>query len=201
MKNDHAKIAVLFINACLIVYIVTIAATKGFDALGSNYIFLGYLIFSTLTLPFFISKTIFGKKFAGITTALSFLYFPLQVLLLWTISTLFGVSLDLLLPAGVFFNLVFWNILLFLFSTRNDTVEGSPKDLLDGLVPAILFSLFLFQFIRQQDSVVAIDYLQHITVPNALLHNNDLCWLPGHCSNLFLQHGYTTFYHLSLIHI
>ncbi len=69
------------------------------------------------------------------------------------------------------------------------------------MFPAILFTIFVAIFIREPNSVVALDYLQHLTVTNKIFYNDILCILPGQCSNLFLQEGYTTFYHLILGYI
>jgi hypothetical protein len=106
------------------------------------------------------------------------------------------------LPFGVVFNLILWNILFMLFIVGDNKSGNESKEILkeiiSALIPAVAFTIIVFIFIRQKDSIIALDYLQHLTVPNKIFNNGILCVLPGQCSNLFLQHGYTTFYHIIL---
>ncbi len=183
-------------------YFIFSLFTDGLQSFASNYIFIGYLIFTTLTLPNLLSRVIFKSRLFGLISALSFLYFPIQFLLQVVITNLTGLSLSEILPFGVVFNLILWNVLFLLFvigdnKSRNES-EATLAEILSGILPAIIYILFTFILIRQRDSVVALDYLQHITVPNKMFNNGILCLLPGQCSNLFLQHGYTTFYHIIL---
>lgn len=189
-------------NIIVIIYLLITLFTGGLDSLSSNYIFIGYLVFTTLTIPLLISKTLFKQRFVSFTTALLYLYFPAQFLFTFLISRITGFSLGELLPFYTLFNLVIWNM-FFIFFILNDEKRGDYSEkliarIITALIPGILFSLFSFIFIRQTDSVVALDYLQHLTVPNRMFFNNVLCLVPGECSNLFLQHGYTTFYHIIL---
>jgi hypothetical protein len=189
-------------NIVVIIYLLITLFTGGLDSLSYNYIFIGYLVFTTLTIPLLISKTLFKQRFVSFTTALLYLYFPVQFLFTFLISRITGFSLGELLPFYTLFNLVIWNIFFILFilndEKRGDYSEKLIARIITALIPGILFSLFSFIFIRQTDSVVALDYLQHLTVPNRMFFNNVLCLVPGECSNLFLQHGYTTFYHIIL---
>ncbi len=176
--------------------------TDGLQSFANNYIFIGYLIFTTLTLPNLLSRVIFKSRLFGLVSALSFLYFPIQFLLQVVITNLTGLSLSEILPFGVVFNLILWNVFFLLFiigdnKSRNES-EATLAEILSGILPAIIYLLFTFMLIRQRDSVVALDYLQHIIVPNKIFNNGLLCFLPSQCSNLFLQHGYTTFYHIIL---
>ena len=205
ITDNIAKITILLLNIAIIAYLSFVSLTSGIDALYENRLFLGYLICATLTLPFFISRVIFKSALAGLTAALCFLYFPLEFLLLHAITMVSGLSADTILPLGVVFNIVLWNVLLFFMAYPGSATSSTPHsrqnpatDLLLGMIPAALFSLFIAVFVRQQDSVVALDYLQHLTVPNAMMHDGALCLLPGQCANLFLKQGYTTFYHVIL---
>jgi hypothetical protein len=192
----------LTINIGMLGYFIFSLFTDGLQSFANNYIFIGYLIFTTLTLPNLLSRVIFKSRLFGLISALSFLYFPIQFLLQVVITNLTGLSLSEILPFGVVFNLILWNVLFLLFvigdnKSRNES-EATLAEILSGILPAIIYILFTFILIRQRDSVVALDYLQHITVPNKMFNNGILCFLPGQCSNLFLQHGYTTFYHIIL---
>ena len=190
------------INIGVIGYLIFSIFTGGLQSFSNNYIFIGYLIFSILTLPNLLSRVIFKSRLFGISSAILFIYYPIQFLLQILISKLTGLSLNEILPFGVIFNLILWNLLFILFIV-GDNKEGNEseeimKDIASGLIPAIVFITIVFLFIRQKDSIVALDYLQHLTVPNKIFNNGLLCILPGQCSNLFLQHGYTTFYHIIL---
>ena len=190
----------LTINIGMLGYFMFSLFTDGLQSFANNYVFIGYLIFTTLTLPNFLARVIFKSRLFGFVSALSFLYFPIQFLLQVVIANLTGLSLNEILPFGVIFNLILWNVLFLLFiigdNKSGNESESTLGEILSGMLPAIIYILFTFILIRQRDSVVALDYLQHLTVPNKIFNNGLLCILPGQCSNLFLQHGYTTFYHV-----
>jgi hypothetical protein len=190
----------LTINIGMLGYFMFSLFTGGLESFANNYVFIGYLIFTTLTLPNFLARVIFKSRIFGFVSALSFLYFPIQFLLQLLVANLTGLSLSEILPFGVIFNLILWNVLFLLFvigdNKSGNESEFTLGEILSGMLPAIIYVIFTFVLIRQRDSVVALDYLQHLTVPNKMFNDGILCILPGQCSNLFLQHGYTTFYHL-----
>jgi hypothetical protein len=194
--------ASIIINIGILGYLIFSIFTGGLETFSDNYIFIAYVIFSTLTLPSLLSKTIFKSKLFGYLSALLFTYFPIQFGLQVLISSLTGLSLSEILPFGVIFNLILWNILFGIFiigdNDEGNESEEKLKDIFNAMIPAILYILFVFIFIRQKDSVIALDYLQHLTVPGKIFEQGTLCLLPGQCSNLFLQHGYTTIYHIIL---
>lgn len=198
-------ILAITINIGAISYFIFSLISGGFESFSNNYIFIGYIIFSTFTLPNLISKVIFRSRIVGFTSALCFLYFPILFGISILVSKIVGVPLSEILPFGSIFNVILWNILFMLFilldEKRGDYSEKIVKDILSAMFPAILFSIFVAIFIREPNSVVALDYLQHLTVTNKIFYNDILCILPGQCSNLFLQEGYTTFYHLILGYI
>lgn len=187
-------------NIGVIGYLIFSIFSRGLPSLGDNYIFIGYLVFTTLTFPNLLSKVIFKSRVFGVSSALLFIYFPIQFLIQILIANLTGLSFNEILPFGVIFNLILWNTLFILFiigdNKKGNESEIILKEVASALFPAIVFVVLVFIFIRQRDSVVALDYLQHLTVSNKIFHNGMLCILPGQCSNLFLQHGYTTFYHI-----
>jgi hypothetical protein len=192
----------LTINISALAYFMFSLFTDGLQSFANNYVFIGYLIFTTLTLPNLLSRVIFKSRLFGFVSAMSFLYFPIQFLLEVAIANLAGLSLSEVQPFGVVFNLALWNVLFLLF-VRGDNKSGNEsestlKEILSAMLPAVIYITFIFVLIRQKDSVVALDYLQHITVTNRIFNDGILCLLPGQCSNLFLQHGYTTFYHIIL---
>lgn len=190
------------INIGIIGYLIFSIFTGGLQSFSNNYVFIGYLIFSILTLPNLLSRVIFKSRLFGISSALLFIYYPIQFLLQLLIANLTGLSLNEVLPFGVIFNLILWNILFMLFivgdNKSGNESEEILKEIISALIPAIAFTIIVFILIRQKDSIIALDYLQHLTVPNKIFNNGILCLLPGQCSNLFLQHGYTTFYHIIL---
>ncbi len=192
----------LTVNIGVIGYLIYSLFSGGLPSLGTNYIFIGHSIFTILTLPNLLSKVIFKSRLFGTTSALLFTYYPILFLLQVGVANITGLSLNEILPFGVIFNLILWNALFLLFiigdNKQGNESEVTLKEVASALSPSIIFVIFVFVFIRQKDSVVALDYLQHLTVPNKIFHNGILCILPGQCSNLFLQHGYTTFYHIIL---
>ncbi len=189
-------------NICVIGYLIYLLLTGGLSSFSTDYVFIAYTIFTVLTLPNLIAKVIFKARIVSLTSLFSFLYYPILYTLTTIISRVGGASLSEILPFASIFNLLLWNILFALFilldEKRGDYSEKIVKNIALAIIPATILSILTAIFIRQKDSVVALDYLQHTTVPNAMFYENKLCILPTQCSNLFLQHGYTTFYHIIL---
>jgi len=189
-------------NIGVILYLIITLFKGGPSNFTSDYIFIGYLVFTILTLPMLISKVVFKSRVVGLVSALSYLIYPLQFLIVTLVTKVTGLSLGEILPFVPIFNMILWNI-LFAFLILHDEKRGDyseiiVKNVLSAIVPGIIFTIIVALFIREKDSIVALDYLQHSTVPNKMFYNNMTCILPGQCSNLFLQHGYTTFYHIIL---
>lgn len=64
------------------------------------------------------------------------------------------------------------------------------------LVAGLIVALFInFVVIRQANSIVALDLLQHQSVVNQVYSDLKICLFPSQCNNLFLKDGYTTLYH------
>lgn len=189
-------------NIGVIGYLIFTLFKGGPTAFSSDYIFIGYLVITILTLPMLISKVIFKSRVVGLLSALSYLIYPLQIVIISLFTKVSGMSMGEILPFVTIFNMLLWNILfafLILFDEkRGDYSEVIIKNILCAIIPGIIVTVITAIFIRQKDSIVALDYLQHSTVPNKMFFNNITCLLPGQCSNLFLQHGYTTFYHTIL---
>lgn len=165
----------------------------GFILFPQSYFGLIYLIGSMLFLPSLISKVIFLSSGFGVKTAFSFLYFPFIYLIGYLLAYFLKIDLHELLSYFNYINIFLFNLLLFIF-----LIEGTVKlKDLSYLSIAALFGIIFFLF-RDNNSVVALDYLQHLTVVNRMDSISIMCLLPGQCSNLFLQHGYTTFYHTIL---
>jgi len=70
----------LTINIGMLGYFMFSLFTDGLVSFANNYIFIGYLIFTILTLPNLLSRVILKSKLFGLTSALLFLYFPIQFL-------------------------------------------------------------------------------------------------------------------------
>lgn len=189
-------------NIGVIGYLIYLLLTGGLGSFSTDYVFIAYTIFTVLTLPNLIAKVIFKARIVSLASIFSFLYYPILYLLTTIISRVGGVSLSEILPFASIFNLLLWNILFMLFilldEKRGDYSEKIVKNIVLAVIPATIFSILTAILIRQKDSVVALDYLQHTTVHNTMFYENKLCILPAQCSNLFLQHGYTTFYHIIL---
>ncbi len=158
-----------------------------------SYYGVAYLIASVLFLPSLISKVVFQSTLFSSKTAFSFLYFPIIYLIGYGLAYFLKIDLPELLLYLSYINVSIFNLLL-LINLLEEKVE---KGTLAYLVIPVIFSI-IFLLFRDRDSVVALDYLQHLTVTNRMDLTTTLCLLPGDCSNLFLQHGYTTFYHTIL---
>lgn len=189
-------------NIGVIGYLIYLLITGGLGSFSTDYVFIGYTIFTLLTLPNLISKVIFRSKIVSLTSIFCFLYYPLLYIIAVVVGRVGGASLSEILPFVSIFNLLSWNILFALFilldEKRGDYSEKIVKNIILGMIPALILSVLTATLIRQKDSVVALDYLQHTTVPNKMYYGDQICILPSQCSNLFLQHGYTTFYHIIL---
>ena len=173
-------------NIGVIGYLIYLLLTGGLSSFNTSYVFIAYTIFTVLTLPNLIAKVIFKAKIVSLASLFSFLYYPILYLLTTIISRVGGVSLSEILPFASIFNLLLWNILFMLFilldEKRGDYSEKIVKNIVLAVIPATIFSILTAIFIRQKDSVVALDYLQHTTVHNTMFYENKLCILPAQCS-------------------
>ena len=73
------------------------------------------------------------------------------------------------------------------------------KDVLAIMTVAAVSLVIVFVGIRDVNSLVSPDILQHQAVVNQVFEENKVCALPSQCNNLFLKDGYTTLHH-SLIY-
>ncbi len=196
----NAKLVASLLQAMSIWLLVLLIYRVGFENLQSNVIWVAYSIFLVLTLPALISKGFFGAPFISFTAAVCYLYYPLAYLILFGVSNLFDVNFSSLTFAFAIFTIFYWNYLLaFLtFKLKEKYIESLVKNSFYVLVPVVIFILFSIVFIRQPSSVLATDYIQHQTVATVMNEREQFCLIPNDCSNLFLQVGYTTFYHFIL---
>ncbi|MCA9381086.1 hypothetical protein KC678_02380, partial [Candidatus Dojkabacteria bacterium] len=186
-----------------VIYLVTLGVflVKTDSALlSSSYLWIAYSAFLILTLPSLISKAFFSSPFIGFTSAMCFLYYPIAYGVIYFLSS-FNIFEFAWLSAGfTIFTLLYWNylVLFLLIKLKNEYLKLVFKQCIK-LIPILMISLIILGlFIRQVDSVLALDYVQHQTVVTAINSGEKLCTIPNDCSNLFLQVGYSTFYHFIL---
>lgn len=169
----------------------------GVKALSESYFWIAYTILCIFTLPSLISKVILQDSLTGVTTVVAFLIYPITFLIAFGIGSVFNIPISIPLTLLYFITLAAWNALFFLFVKESD--EKYLFWLTDKVFTSFTTSLIIiipaFLLLRQIDSIVATDYLQHQAVVNNMTMNRLLCIVPSQCSNLFLQDGYTTIFH------
>lgn len=188
----------LFIQFSLII-IALLVSLGGSQALQENYLWITLSIFIVLTLPALISTVLFQRRYFGFTAAMSFLIYPLIFLLIFLIHKLTGIELILLGNIALLLMIILWNALLSIKIVTSDEhpLIQTSNNILLLLLACIAFGIG-FSTVRQQDSIAALDYMQHQAVINQSVNLGRVCILPSSCSNIFLQNGYTTFYHTVL---
>lgn len=170
---------------------------RGINALSESYLWIAYIIVITLTLPSLISKVLFKSTLLGIWTVVSFLYFPLGFIISYAFSSLLNTDLRIPLVLFGLFNILLWNLLFYFYIKENkkDYLFWISDKLITSIFASTIIIVIVFLVLRQVDSLIATDYLQHQSVVNNLINNQLQCIVPSQCSNLFLQDGYTTFFH------
>lgn len=164
--------------------------------LRDSYLFIGYSAFVFLTLPWLISRVVLRQRIFSVSTLLAYLIYPICYYICFGISNLTKLDRSTLLTICSIGGLGLWHLL---------TIAGAvtlPKKELKGfmlglltLLPVWVIYIGVFLLIRGTDSILALDYLQHQTVVNGMIAGANACFLPIDCSNLFLQQGYSIFYH------
>lgn len=188
--------------ALLVLQLVALLAWLGFLISGNfstNLFSICYTIILVFSLPLLISKVIWKRSALGISTVVNFMTYPLLALLIIAASHLLGeTDLEKFRYAIGILIVICWNILFAIFVLRSQ-FKFQKKHLL-VLLPILLLLLVNGVFIRAPGSILALDYLQHQTVAKEMAAGT-MCVLPGQCSNLFLQQGYTTIYHSILLQL
>ncbi|MEO6729086.1 MAG: hypothetical protein ABIM99_04135, partial [Candidatus Dojkabacteria bacterium] len=189
------KALLLFIQFSVIIVSLLISL-GGTAALLENYLWIGLCVFMVLTLPSFISTVLLQKRYFGFTAALSFLIYPASYLVIFLINKITGIEITTLGNAVWLLMVIFWNLLLVIkivYSDEHPLIQTS-NNIINLIVAVVAFGIS-FSTIRQEGSVVALDYMQHQAVINQSVSLGNICLTPSACSNIFLQNGYTTFYH------
>jgi len=196
------KIALTFIQLTIFVLMLgyrLLGPAPGINlGAAGEYIFAAYFLVIVFSLPSIIAKVFFRVEYFGTTSALLFLIYPLIYLFNWIVSKsvpIFDYS-QVANYIGIFI-ICYWHYMLVLLvlTTAKNSLARYLKLVGLLLIPLALYLVFVFLPLRQLDSVVALDYLQHKAVVNQMAVNEHLCLEPVACSNLFLQRGYTAFFH------
>ncbi len=177
-------------------YYLFLLFSGGFE---NSYFFFLYNSLVIFSLPFLTSRYIFVKSGFSINGGFLFLIYPVTYFFLFLFSRILPFELS---NALYFFSIIFvlkWNFFIgFLVwrliwsKTRRFFSENVP------LVGAFLLYIFVFFFTRNLDTIISLDYLQHISVSEKMKVGEQLCLTPNQCSELFLKLGYTTIYHTIL---
>lgn len=162
----------------------------------NNYLLIGYVWLVVFTLPSLISK-MFGAKYFGLGSMVSFLYYPLLFLASFFVASVVGasISMGIIIPLSI--TIVFWNILLLVVNFGGNSINAQNLLKASGFITLSLLFVLTIYFIvgRPLNSVVANDYLVHKSATTNLMSVDYVCTIPSQCSNLFLEDAYTTFYH------
>jgi len=161
-----------------------------------------FFIYNTIvvfTLPFLLAKIFTRQRNISYQSIIYFLIYPITYLLAFAITQLTPITLPQLLPLISLLFVLKWHILaLYLIKTiRSDNLNRFLRYCF-YLIPGIIAYLIIFTIIRDPNSIIALDYLQHYAVSTEMYSGEMLCMVPNQCSELFIQIGYTTFYHIIL---
>jgi hypothetical protein len=163
-----------------------------------SYFFHIYNIIAIFAIPFLASKYISIKYKKEINPVILFAAFPITYLLAFLISKISPISASNIIS---FFSILI--VIKFVF-LKNYLIWklnwGKTKKFLyeHRFLPiVIVVYTAIFLFIRDINSIVALDYLQHLSITEKM-QDGALCLIPNQCSELFIQVGYTTIYHAIL---
>ncbi len=166
---------------------------SSFEFSSFFFIYNSLVIFS---LPFLASKYISVKYDFNIHGAFLFLLYPFtyffaflfsKILPLELSSILFFTSILIILKWNYFVVFLIWNLKWKIFK----------KYFSENIYLLFIFLIYSYVFllIRDVDTIISLDYLQHYTVSTKMKLGEQLCITPNQCSELFLKLGYTTIYH------
>ncbi len=168
----------------------------GYTALENSDLWIFFSISAVLVLPNLISKVVFRKQFISIYSILGLFIYPAAYFLIYFGSNLGISDFQVLSRAFFIFVVLVSNILVlyYVFYSPVSEIKNAKKHLFPIVIGSILYVIILL-LIRQNGSILALDYLQHQAAVNGMVNGDILCIIPNQCSNLFLKAGYTTFYH------
>lgn len=193
MKN---KLLLFIIFIAFIILLIASFILFGIS-LNTNYFLIFILQFAIFTTPWLVSKVLFNKNFIGVfSISLYLIYIPIFIVGI-LLNSLISLDLNIYFSFFSLILIIYWGSLLVIGiqSLKQTEVENFTKNFV-YLVPIILIYLGILFTIRDLDSIISYDYLQHNAVINNMVDRGRLCILPGQCSNLFLKEGYSTFYHV-----
>ncbi len=169
------------------------------QAFNESVFFFAYNAIVVFTLPFLIARLSACKEKFYYHSMIFFLIYPVTYLLAYMITKITPLNLDALIHIISILIIFKWHSILAILITRLPT-EEIKNILRQGLyiVPLLLIYAAAILLIRDPNSVVALDYLQHYAVSTRMASGDILCIIPNQCSELFIQVGYTTIYHTIL---
>lgn len=174
------------------IYYTHLLFNSNFENSHFFFVYNSLIIFS---LPFLLSKYISIK----IPAAFLFLVYPIIYLLSFSLSRILPFELTNILSLASIIIVLGWNYLLIslLWKLKWDILKKFFTENLYLIGVFIIYSL-LFLYLRNIDTIISLDYLQHYTVSEKMKIGEQLCLTPNQCSELFLKLGYTTIYHSML---
>ncbi len=187
-KKNILKNIPIFIP--LAIYIYTILSNN----LENSYFFFIYNAIIIFSLPFVISKYIYKRTKVEIGAGFLFLIYPIIYFFSFVISKILPIELPIILTIASSLLILKWNLIIILLSWNTNIIEKFFKEHIHLIIVIAIYST-LFFFLRDIDTIISLDYLQHISVSEKMKVGEQLCLTPNQCSELFLKLGYTTIYH------
>ena len=165
-------------------------------SLNNSHFFFIYNSIVIFSLPFLVSKFVSLKNNLKIQGAFLFLIYPIIYLLAFILSKILPFDLANILYLTSILLIFSWNYftMFLLWKLRWNVIK---KFFLENIYLLPVFAIYslLFLSIRHIDTVISLDYLQHISVSEKMKLGQQLCLTPNQCSELFLKLGYTNIYH------
>jgi hypothetical protein len=187
-----AGVLTFFVSEFFYAELILINATISLVA----FVFTPYIINKLVDLKYHFSSIYL--VFFGLYIAVTFL------------SQLLGLNIYLISNIVRILVVLAFLILTYLYSLKvfenhkneAEWLHTTGKKYIGLLIVGVLAALFInFVVIRQPNSIVALDLLQHQSVVNQVYTDVKICLFPSQCNNLFLKDGYTTLYHSILFFV
>lgn len=189
MSIKLRRFLTIFVFSIPLLFYIYLFFSKGFE---NSYFFFLYNSLVIFSLPFLASKYT-SLKIPG---AFFFLLYPLIYLIAYTLSKILPFELSNILYFFSILVVLKWNFFVFFFiwNLRWNVIK---KYFRENIYLLGIFAIYttVFLLIRTVDTIISLDYLQHLTVSEKMKIGEQLCLTPNQCSELFLKLGYTTIYH------
>ncbi len=190
MSVKLKRFLTIFAISIPLFYYLYLLFSSGFE---NSYFFFLYNSLVIFSLPFLASKHIVQREIPG---AFFFLLYPLIYFIAYIFSKILPFELSSILYFISILAVLKWNLFVFSFiwKLKWNVVKNFFSENIYLLAIFVIYTA-IFLSIRTLDTIISLDYLQHLTVSEKMKIGEQLCLTPNQCSELFLKLGYTTIYH------